>query len=73
MGRNHHSALDSVLLQFDQAEDLSLFDSLDIFSLNNKKEDKEDINKRDEDPIDRALIVSLSKKINITLRYDKLR
>ncbi len=52
MGGNDHSTFYYMLLQFTQAEDLSFFNSLDILSLNNKKQNKEDINKGDRKLID---------------------
>ncbi len=72
MGGNRHSTFYSMLLQFIQAEDLSLFHSLDILSLNNKKQNKEVINKGYRNLIDRAVIVCFSKKINTTLGYNQL-
>lgn len=72
MGGNHHSAFYSMLLQFTQTEDLSFFHCLDILSLNNKKQNKEDINKGYRNLIDWAVIVCLSKKINTTLGYNQL-
>ena len=72
MGGNDHSTFYSMLLQFTQAEDLSFFHCLDILSLNNKKQNKEDINKGYRNLIDRAVIVCLSKKINTALGYNQL-
>ena len=72
MGGNHHSTFYSMLLQFIQAENLSLFHCLDILSPNNKKQNKEDINKGYRNLIDRAVLVCLSKKINTTLGYNQL-